>query len=152
MLVDSCFFNDTATTEIYTYLHTLSLHDALPIFGIGRSAPAPEGHDDLPHVRVVDLAHPALTALGVVVEHERVASHLDVALAQRGQPVGVVLLGVGLAAYAEEAEIQEPRRRRQDALARHDVERQVGVDLRSDEHTSALHSLMRISYAVFCLK
>src|SRR3546814_2647872 len=24
------FFNDTATTEIYTYLHTLSLHDALP--------------------------------------------------------------------------------------------------------------------------
>src|SRR3546814_18250914 len=26
------FFNDTATTEIYTYLHTLSLPDALPIF------------------------------------------------------------------------------------------------------------------------
>src|SRR3546814_17042376 len=25
------FFNDTATTEIYTYLPTLSLHDALPI-------------------------------------------------------------------------------------------------------------------------
>src|SRR3546814_14002302 len=25
------FFNDTGTTEIYTYLHTLSLHDALPI-------------------------------------------------------------------------------------------------------------------------
>src|SRR3546814_14824343 len=29
------FFNDTPTTEIYTYLHTLSLHDALPIFGEG---------------------------------------------------------------------------------------------------------------------
>src|SRR3546814_16607436 len=27
-----CCVNDTATTEIYTYLHTLSLHDALPIF------------------------------------------------------------------------------------------------------------------------
>src|SRR3546814_14574237 len=27
-----CFFNDTATTEIYTYCHTLSLHDALPIY------------------------------------------------------------------------------------------------------------------------
>src|SRR3546814_20604039 len=26
------FFNDTATTQIYTYGHTLSLHDALPIF------------------------------------------------------------------------------------------------------------------------
>src|SRR3546814_16438569 len=25
------FFNDTATTAIYTYRHTLSLHDALPI-------------------------------------------------------------------------------------------------------------------------
>src|SRR3546814_17447106 len=25
------FFNDTAATEIYTYSHTLSLHDALPI-------------------------------------------------------------------------------------------------------------------------
>src|SRR3546814_7295020 len=25
------FFNDTTTTEIYTYLHTLSLHDARPI-------------------------------------------------------------------------------------------------------------------------
>src|SRR6059058_3290323 len=25
------FFSDTATTEIYTSLHTLSLHDALPI-------------------------------------------------------------------------------------------------------------------------
>src|SRR3546814_661516 len=29
------FFNDTATTEIYTYLHTLSLHDALPISANG---------------------------------------------------------------------------------------------------------------------
>src|SRR3546814_11968353 len=26
------FVNDTATTEIYPYGHTLSLHDALPIF------------------------------------------------------------------------------------------------------------------------
>src|SRR3546814_16621236 len=28
------FFNDTATTEIYTYGHTLSLHDALPIYDV----------------------------------------------------------------------------------------------------------------------
>src|SRR3546814_17960034 len=28
------FFNDTATTEIYTYGHTLSLPDALPISGV----------------------------------------------------------------------------------------------------------------------
>src|SRR3546814_12949318 len=25
------FFNDASTTEIYTYVHTLALHDALPI-------------------------------------------------------------------------------------------------------------------------
>src|SRR3546814_271443 len=36
------FFNDTATTEIYTYSHTLSLHDALPILGVTRTTmPAP---------------------------------------------------------------------------------------------------------------
>src|SRR3546814_9508736 len=28
----------------------------------------------------------------------------------------------------------------------------LGVELRSEEHTSELQSLMRISYAVFCLK
>src|SRR3546814_9418400 len=30
--------------------------------------------------------------------------------------------------------------------------RSPGVDIRSEEHTSELQSLMRISYAVFCLK
>src|SRR6186713_3758661 len=30
------FFNDTATTEIYTPLYTLSLHDALPIYALDR--------------------------------------------------------------------------------------------------------------------
>src|SRR3546814_16483234 len=25
-------YNETSTTEIYTYVHTLSLHDALPIY------------------------------------------------------------------------------------------------------------------------
>src|SRR3546814_20518385 len=36
------FFKDPATTEIYTYGHTLALHDALPIYhasfcGLGRN-------------------------------------------------------------------------------------------------------------------
>src|SRR3546814_5706228 len=30
--------------------------------------------------------------------------------------------------------------------------RLLGIDIRSEEHTSELQSLMRISYAVFCLK
>src|SRR3546814_17199736 len=33
------FLNDTATTEIYTYRHTLSLHDALPISITGSAEP-----------------------------------------------------------------------------------------------------------------
>ena len=33
------FFNDTATTEIYTCRHTLSLHDALPIYPSSHSPP-----------------------------------------------------------------------------------------------------------------
>src|SRR3546814_11278354 len=32
------FLNDTDTTQIYTYLHTLSLHDALPISALAPSA------------------------------------------------------------------------------------------------------------------
>src|SRR3546814_15286928 len=32
------FFNDTATTEMYTYCHTPSLHDALPSWPAGRRA------------------------------------------------------------------------------------------------------------------
>src|SRR5210317_1237786 len=36
-VVDCFFFNDTATTEIYTLSYTLSLHDALPICHIQKS-------------------------------------------------------------------------------------------------------------------
>src|SRR3546814_19777731 len=35
------YFKDTATTEIYTYGHTLPLHDALPTSAAARLAPAP---------------------------------------------------------------------------------------------------------------
>src|SRR3546814_1975693 len=33
-----------------------------------------------------------------------------------------------------------------------DVIAKIGMSMRSEEHTSELQSLMRISYAVFCLK
>src|SRR3546814_2410145 len=86
------FFNDTATTEIYTYLHTLSLHDALPI--------CPPRIEDLP-----------------------------------GDPANAVS--------------RVPSRVQNPASAAY-IEPHVGQ--RSEEHTSELQSLMRISYAVFCLK
>src|SRR3546814_7119325 len=57
------------------------------------------------------------------------------------------------------AETQAPRSRQLLAHAQVVVEEQAGADhprraqvRRSEEHTSELQSLMRISYAVFCLK
>src|SRR3546814_13259208 len=42
------FFNDTATTEIYTYGHTLSLHDALPISGAAGAEDVTDVHVGAP--------------------------------------------------------------------------------------------------------
>src|SRR3546814_10384568 len=91
-------FNDTATTEIYTYCHTLSLHDALPIVLI-----AVEIDDQARHPR----------------DDPR-----------RTKPLG------------------ERADQRIDTY----VDRDMAIKCRSEEHTSELQSLMRISYAVFCLK
>src|SRR3546814_9095943 len=60
-----CFVNETATTEIYTYLPTLSLHDALPIslslpgsrlhgFHQGRVATPPENTRKLSGIQGVN--------------------------------------------------------------------------------------------------
>src|SRR3546814_10755581 len=52
-------------------------------------------------------------------------------------------------------EVRLTRRRHADGnvgLAHGEVELAVAQDERSEEHTSELQSLMRISYAVFCLK
>src|SRR3546814_16135981 len=94
------FFNDTPTTEIYTYLHPLTLHAALPIYHV---------------LVVVRVAVFMRLDLGIRVERQR--ARLAVA---------DLYAGVG----------RDPCR----------------VDVRSEEHTSELQSLMRISYAVFCLK
>src|SRR3546814_12248999 len=84
------FFNGTATTYIYTYLHTLSLRDALP-FCCRR---------DSPHRRNSRRRRPGHSRAAAPCAPGRVAP----------------------------------------------------VHRRSEEHTSALQSLMRNSYAVFCLK
>src|SRR3546814_7354854 len=52
LLFSFFFFNDTATPEIYTYRHTLSLHDALPISPRGRKrvltpSPVAQAADEL---------------------------------------------------------------------------------------------------------
>src|SRR3546814_13128815 len=84
------FFNYTATTEIYTYLHTLSLHDALPIY----------------------------------TDYYNLMFLVD----ERGRKQGEGF-----------------------QIAKEAIDYLTEV-VRSEEHTSELQSLMRISYAVFCLK
>src|SRR3546814_6057367 len=101
------FFKDTATTEIYTYGHTLSLPDALPICR-DRDQRAAQGH-------------------------RRAPRGAERAGWRRRRPAPP---GRGRALRGGED------------LGRGCVAR---ID-RSEEHTSELQSLMRISYAVFCLK
>src|SRR3546814_14910976 len=102
------FLNCTATTEIYTYRHTRSLHAALPIsFATGRM-----------RVAVSDRREPR----GNI-------ARLALAQALAGANSAVI--------YATGAIIGA-------ALA-------PDKALSSEEHTSELQSLMRISYAGFCL-
>src|SRR3546814_3812560 len=89
------FFNETATTEIYTYGHTLSLRDALPICRV-----SPDFRPSCRNSPGWSLAR----------EEDDVMPQFEDAQAQRAE-------------------------------AR-----------RSEEHMSELQSLMRTSYAVFCLK
>src|SRR3546814_7605034 len=55
--------------------------------------------------------------------------------------------GGGVATFAGRLELAQ-----QFPLLLGEVDRRLDGDLRSEEHTSELQSLMRISYAVFCLK
>src|SRR3546814_8637289 len=62
--------------------------------------------------------------------------------------LGCAAAGHGLEAAEVEAGAEAPALSRQ----HHGAHRRVGLEGRSEEHTSELQSLMRISYAVFCLK
>src|SRR3546814_4364298 len=85
---------------------------------------------------------------------------------QQSSPEALHVLGRIAELYAIEAQVRGglPEVRRQARQARagprlealhdwlHDTLRSVSRKSRSEEHTSELQSLMRISYAVFCLK
>src|SRR3546814_1881103 len=80
------------------------------------------------------------------------------ALLQQRQQVGEVM-GQETVVAVEKGDIASAgmvyalvaRRRRAAIFLHDDLEARI-VDRRSEEHTSELQSLMRISYAVFCLK
>src|SRR3546814_21137106 len=94
------FFNGAATTESYTYRHTLSRHGALPI----------SRH----RIAICDGAHCASQAAADLL----LLARMDVKLVAQVDGCG----------------------------------KAIDLGDRSEEHTSELQSLMRISYTVFCLK
>src|SRR3546814_17515905 len=111
------FFNETATPEIYTYCHTLSLNYALPIYS---TLPCTAGQS-LPYR--VNFVRFALSLRPRVRRIRGMSLSADLFWSFRS-PYSYLAIG------------------RYRALAAS----------RSEEHTSELQSLMRISYAVFCLK
>src|SRR3546814_2873908 len=88
-----------------------------------------------------------------VVEHEELGFRADI-----GGVADAACLQIGFGALGGRARVAcvEFAGRRFDDVADQDHHRgrreRVHVDRRSEEHTSELQSLMRISYAVFCLK
>src|SRR3546814_9970766 len=90
-----------------------------------------------------DLGHRADKGVG---EPRAVERHLLPRAAAAGKPQFV-----GLAGRVIE---QQPELDHHRAVAALDAERRIleAAAARSEEHTSELQSLMRISYAVFCLK
>src|SRR3546814_3816906 len=129
-------FNDPATTEISTYLHTLSLPDDLPIY-IGEQ-------------------HKGLTTFGrEIVETARdpLEPAVDIAAQQRGRR-GDAGAGGDQRRLGRPLAVQQAGAA-QGILAVHRHDRPARLPAgggRSGEHTSELQSLMRTSYAVFCLK
>src|SRR3546814_1336357 len=134
-------FNDTATTEIYTYGHTLSLPDALPI-SVEVALRIDANHHALHAERVGQLADQ-----GRPLERGRVDRHLVGAGLQHAP------CRCHVADTAGNAERDVDRARHTLDPGRIDAAPvRAGTDVRSEEPTSELQSLMRNSYAVFCLQ
>src|SRR3546814_6221823 len=143
MLLMFFFFKATATTKHYTDVHTLSQHAALPIEdafvaqdqrdqqAAEAAVAVAEGVDGFElHVRERGLD-----------QRRRVVGRCMQEGLERGQ---CIIQGFGRRRH----EMGERRGRAADP----DLGLAELARLRSEEHTSELQSLMRISYAVFCLK
>src|SRR3546814_6865478 len=90
----------------------------------------------------VEQLHPQRLGIRLGRMHvDHLAAHAVGAAPQLGVVTGVLHLGQA----ADQLALV-------DALAAHHVQHHLEVFVRSEEHTSELQSLMRISYAVFCLK
>src|SRR3546814_5046041 len=121
-----------ATTEIYTYGHTRSLHDALPICRPRRRRTRTRARGLCARCRD-PAAGPGRRTGG--------ASRVRGAAAvPPGGHDPRVVRAAGLTVHLRWLPLQRGSQETSTPL------------LRSEEHTSELQSLMRISYAVFCVK
>src|SRR3546814_4268271 len=112
------FLKEPATTAIYTYCHTLALHDALPIYV------------RVPKADLVGEPNKGWTMAKALLGFERLFlgnPRMPEYALNRLRDLGEKTGRSGDAAFADRF-------------------------TRSEERTSELQSLMRISYAVFCLK
>src|SRR3546814_13278140 len=90
------FFKDTPTTEIYTYLHTLSLHDAPPIYG-GRIPALLEFED------IFDLGMaPGVNQLILVADNG------DVRIVAKNLPKQIFLPAVGVLIFVDQDVFESP--------------------------------------------
>src|SRR3546814_2947816 len=121
--------------------------DLRPHFGFGVVEQRLVDHAvDAARLDRVDMRHqPHIVAV--------IGADIGEAVAER-LPLGEMLAEVGKTAVERMAPRVDDLRIGQDQADEGGVEPVVGqlVDIRSEEHTSELQSLMRISYAVFCLK
>src|SRR3546814_8740700 len=151
------FVNDTETTEIYTYGHTLSLHDSLPIYVLFVS-------------RILrDRPPPAISRVMAAADFSRIAyagmsfggsTAVSACDADPDCVAAVDLDGENFDGDQFDRELRAPLLLMLTDQPFSDVQRRdpefnptdYAWEKRSEEHTSELQSLMRISYAVFCLK
>src|SRR3546814_4872034 len=122
------FFHDPATTDIYTYFHTLSLPDALPIYDFRNAIRASRSS--------LLISTTFCFAASASPPCHRTASNRDRARPSWRNRVWPLTVRVRPMPHS--------------GGVRHSCP--VASPSRSEELTSELQSLMRISYAVFCLK
>src|SRR3546814_1874169 len=145
-------FNDTATTEIYTYQHTLSLHDALPIWRGEQGLAQQEGQGIRTRRNLVlVLQQRELDRTSRQIEQETGRKYV---LPQRGELIEGIYrraVMVGAQRYAMIERAHEfslvPWRPVLDRAVGQSVSGIMpgGPISRSEEHTSELPSLIRIS-------
>src|SRR3546814_4797490 len=138
------FFHDPATTDIYTYFHTLSLPDALPIYDFRNAIRASRSS--------LLISTTFCFAASASPPCHRTASNRDRARPSWRNRVWPLTVRVRPMPHSGGVRHSCPVASPSGFPSASPSPMSCSKRSRSEEHTSELQSLMRISYAVFCLK